>query len=196
MKILSLHYLPPVLWMRHLLTGDCIIDVHEHFIKQTYRNRAVILSANGPLNLTIPVKKTGAKMTMRELEPDAGVNWQRQHWESIVAAYGSTPYFIHYADGFKALFEKPVTHVEAFELELLELILRYLKTDAEIRLSDRYLEPGEGTDLRQIISPKRKNEERYVPYLQIFAERFPFQPNLSVIDALFNLGPRAVEVIG
>jgi hypothetical protein len=28
-------------------------------------------------------------------------------------------------------------------------------------------------------------------YLQVFAEKYPFQPNLSIIDLLMNQGPQA-----
>lgn len=195
MKVLSLHYLPNVVWMKNLLSGNCIIDIHEHFVKQTYRNRAVILSANGPLNLTIPVKKTGEKMPMKALMPDNEVNWQRQHWESIVTAYGSSPYFIHYEDGFKRIYEKPVTMVAAFELELLELIIKYMKVDAQVILSESYI-ASPATDLRAAISPKKNTVDAYFKtYLQVFAGKFPFHPNLSILDALFNLGPRTVDIL-
>lgn len=193
MKILSLHYLPCVLWMRNFLGGDCVLDVHEHFIKQTYRNRAVILSANGPLSLTIPVKKVSNKMMMKELAADPEVHWQKQHWESIKAAYGSSPFFIHYADGFEALYQKEVVSIMQFELDLLKLLLKYMKVEAKIIESNAYMEPGSGDDLRGYISPKNILTDPFNPYLQVFAGKFPFQPNLSMIDVLFNLGPRGWE---
>lgn len=195
MNVLSLHYLPNVVWMKNLLSGNCIIDVHEHFIKQTYRNRAVILSANGPLSLTIPVKKTGVKTPMKDLIADNEVSWQKQHWESIVTAYGSSPYFIHYADGFKAIYGKAVTNIADFELELLRLVLRYMKVEADLVFSESYIETHAG-DLRIYISPKNSRiEERFKPYLQVFADKFPFYPNLCILDALFNLGPEAADVV-
>lgn len=195
MKVLSLHYLPNVEWMKNLLSGNCVIDVHEHFVKQTYRNRAVILSANGPLNLTIPVKKTGAKMSMQNLMPDHEVSWQKQHWESIVTAYGSSPYFIHYQDGFRAIYEKEVTRIADFELELLRLIIKYMKVEAELVLSESYVESPD-IDLRPYISPKTTLVDvSFKPYLQVFADKFPFYPNLSILDALFNLGPKTIEIL-
>jgi hypothetical protein len=193
MKILSLHYLPCVLWMRHFLEGDCVLDVHEHFVKQTYRNRAVILSANGPLPITIPVKKVSNKMMMKDIIADPEVHWQKQHWESIKAAYGSSPFFVHYADGFEALYESEITSIMQFELDLLKLLLRYMKTGADITLSNAYIDAASGNDLRGYISPKNTVADTFKSYLQVFAGKFPFQPNLSVIDVLFNLGPRGWE---
>ena len=194
-NVLSLHYLPNVLWMSYFLTYDCTIDVHEHYIKQSYRNRCVILSANGPLALTIPVKKTAPKMPVHQLEADPTVSWQRQHWESIKAAYGSSPYFIHYAPYFEPLFIKEVTSLMTFEIDLLKLITKLLKVEVVHKLSEHFIETKDEMDLRKVISPKVKPAAEFSPYLQVFNEKFGFVPNLSIIDLLFNYGPRAKEYL-
>lgn len=194
--VLSLTYLPNILWMRHFLTNNAVIDTHEHFVKQTYRNRTIILSANGPLALTIPVQKTAHKMPMKTLKTDNTIHWQRQHWESIKSAYGSAPYFIHYADEFEKLYQSAPETLLEFEIDLLTLCLKLLKIDARIHLSETYIIPeSDDTDLRKIITPKIKTKENFKPYLQVFAEKFPFEPNLSVIDVLFNYGPRSINYI-
>jgi hypothetical protein len=194
--VLSLHYLPNVLWMRHLLKGNAIIDVHEHFVKQTYRNRTSILSANGPLALTIPVIKTAHKMPIHELKPDNTIHWQRQHWQSLKSAYGSAPYFIHYADAFENLFTTNTTNLLQFEIDLLKLCIKYLKVDVQLNFSETYINClSDDIDLRQHITPKVIPKEIFKPYLQIFAEKFAFEPNLSIIDLLFNQGPRSIDYI-
>ena len=38
--------------------NNVYIEVQENFVKQTIRNRCYIMSANGKLRLTVPVKKT------------------------------------------------------------------------------------------------------------------------------------------
>jgi hypothetical protein len=194
--VLSIHYLPNLLWMRHLLNGNAIIDVHEHFVKQTYRNRTTILSANGPLSLVIPVQKTAHKMSIHELKPDNTIHWQRQHWQSLKSAYGSAPYFIHYADAFENLYSTNTQSVLQFEVDLLKLCMKYLKVNVQVNLSDTYIAcmPGD-IDLRYQITPKIHANETFKPYLQIFAEKFAFEPNLSVIDLLFNQGPRSIDYI-
>ncbi len=192
--VLSLNYLPNILWMRHFLTDNSIIDPYEHFVKQTYRNRAIILSANGPLSLTIPVQKTAHKIPVYDLKPDHTINWQRQHWESIKSAYGSAPYFIHYVDAFEKLYHTNTDSIFQFEIDLLKLCIRFLKVDKQVCLSDTYVHCGENdSDFRQYITPKVKPKEQFKPYLQVFAEKFSFEPNLSVIDVLFNCGPKSVD---
>jgi hypothetical protein len=194
--ILSLHYLPNIYWMRQLLQGNCIIDVHEYFVKQTYRNRTLILAANGVMPLTIPVKKTSPKIKMMDLEPDNSMAWQRQHLESLKSAYGSASYFIHYIDAFEQLYKTPCSRVFEFELNMLELVIKLLKVEVDINLSTSYVEAAENDfDLRGIISPKIKLNEPFKPYLQVFVEKFSFSENLSVLDVLFNHGPRAINYI-
>lgn len=194
--ILSLHYLPNILWMRHFLTNNCVIDVNEHFVKQTFRNRAVILSANGPMALTIPILKTAHKMPVNTLVTDNSIHWQRQHWESLKSAYGSAPYFIHYADAFEKIYNSQVTNLSAFEIELLKLCIKLLKVDVTLNFSESYVVCGdEGLDMRNQINPKIKPEATFKPYLQVFADKFPFEANLSVVDVLFNQGPRSIDYI-
>lgn len=194
--VLSLQYLPNIFWMRHFLSGNAIIDIHENYIKQTYRNRTTILSANGPLALTIPVQKTAHKMTINELKPDNTIHWQRQHWQSIKSAYGSAPYFIHYADAFEKLYTTNSNSLLQFEIDLLKLCIKYLKVDVQVNLSDNYIDClSNDIDLRQHITPKVVPNEFFKPYLQIFAEKFEFEPNLSIIDLLFNQGPRSIDYI-
>lgn len=173
-----------------------MIDVHEHFVKQTYRNRAVILSANGPMALTIPVLKTAHKMPVNSLITDNTVHWQRQHWESLKSAYGSAPYFIHYADAFEKIYTSPVTNLAAFEIELLQLCIKLLKVDLTLSFSESYVVCGDNNvDLRHQINPKIKPEATFKSYLQVFTEKFPFEANLSVVDVLFNHGPRSIDYI-
>jgi WbqC-like protein family len=58
LPLLSTAYLPPIEYVALIAkSGGCVIEKHEHFIKQTYRNRAVIATGNGPLALIIPLKK-------------------------------------------------------------------------------------------------------------------------------------------
>src|SRR6478752_3873518 len=122
MPTLSSHYLPNIQWFQVFCSGEkSVIDIHEHFVKQTYRSRTVILSANGKLALTIPVKKEAHHMPMLEVKIDNEVRWQHQHWQAIMSAYNSAPYFLYYQDYFKPLFEKEFTYLVEWNSALLEV---------------------------------------------------------------------------
>lgn len=135
-------------------------------------------------------------MPVNTLVTDNTVYWQRQHWESLKSAYGSAPYFIHYANAFKKLYQSHVTSLAAFEIDLLKLCIKLMKVDVTLNFSESYVVCGdEDLDLRNQITPKIKPEATFKPYLQVFTEKFPFEANLSVVDVLFNHGPRSIDYI-
>ena len=53
--ILSTAYLGNVQYYTKLLSGRAQIDLHEHYQKQSCRNRCDILSTGGPTTLVVPV---------------------------------------------------------------------------------------------------------------------------------------------
>lgn len=190
--ILSLHYAPNSDWFRVFLNEDASIDIGEHYLKQTYRNRCVILSANGPLSLTIPVKKTGSRQAVKRVEIEYAFDWQKQHWEAIRSAYGNAPYFLHYRDKFENLFRsKPVLLIE-WNLNFIKTMLDCCRVVKSLTLTESYQEMVEN-DYRDSIHPKKAPIYPTPSYLQVFAARFPFQQNLSMLDALFNLGPDCLD---
>lgn len=197
MILLSSHYLPCIQWFQALVSGDAVvIDVHEHFLKQTYRNRTTILSANGKLALTIPVKKYANHTPMMDIKIENDFPWQHQHWQTIVSAYHSAPYFIYYQDYIKPLYETEYTSLLEWNTELLKVCLKLMKLDIALKYSEHYyLKDESDTDYRMVISPKNKESVSTPTYLQVFSEKFPFEPNLSVVDVLFNHGPRWREYV-
>lgn len=61
--LLSSTYFGPVQWYQKLNRYDKIlIEQHDSFIKQTFRNRCVIATPNGPLALTVPAKPVAKAM--------------------------------------------------------------------------------------------------------------------------------------
>jgi WbqC-like protein family len=197
MIIVSSHYLPCMQWFQAVLSdGEVVVDIHEHFLKQTYRNRTTILSANGRLALTIPVKKAANHTPMLEMVIENDFPWQHQHWQAIVSAYNSAPYFLYYQDYFKPLYEKQVISLVEWNNTLLEVCVKLMKVELPLTYSKQYCTKGDRDfDYRTHISPKNKERVAQKEYLQVFSEKFSFESNLSIIDVLFNLGPRWKECI-
>lgn len=113
--ILSSTYFGPIQWYQKLVRhSDCFIEQHESFVKQTYRNRCVIASANGPLSLTIPVERgvqpqSNGKTLMKDMRISDHANWRHVHWNALVSAYNDSPFFEYYADDLRPFFEKKVS---------------------------------------------------------------------------------------
>ncbi|UCG27826.1 MAG: WbqC family protein, partial [Bacteroidales bacterium] len=76
--LLSTTYFGPVQYFsKFLLPGEIFLEKHENFIKQTYRNRCIIYGSNGPLILTVPVKRGSFhKVQIMALEIDYRIKWQ------------------------------------------------------------------------------------------------------------------------
>lgn len=192
--ILPLMYLGSVEYFARLLHGDCVIDLGEHFVKRSARNRTRILASDGPMELTVHVSHANRLRTpMRDVRIDYSKRWQHQHWGALVASYKSSPYFEHYAPHFEPFYRNEYKYLVDYNCELLALMCR-LSGVSEPPFSDSYLDAAPGdTDMRSknAQSPDFKPE----PYVQVFSDRMPFVSNLSAADLLFAEGPAASSVL-
>jgi hypothetical protein len=193
-------YLAPVVWYAVLLSGTVVIEKHCSYIKQTYRNRCTIATTNGLLSLSIPVEKPETpKVLTKDVRIASHGNWQHLHWNAIVSAYNSSPFFEYYEDDFRPFYEKKQTFLFDFNESLRELICRLIDIEPVIAYSEKYL-PEVDPDFRELIHPKREcrfsgENITFIPYYQVFQQKYGFQPNLSIIDLLFNMGPESLLIL-
>ena len=196
---ISLAYLGPIAYYNAIQKADTLLLEHcDYYEKQSYRNRCNIGGPNGVLSLSIPVEKTiGDKTLTRDLRISQHGDWQMQHWKSIESAYNSTPFFEYYKDDLVRFYQKKWDFLWDYNLEIQSTILELLELEPDIKLTsdykvelkDKYL------DLRQSIHPKQLNQHSSTPYYQVFEQRHGFQPNLSIIDLLFNMGNESQLII-
>lgn len=197
--VLPMLYLPPVEYFAQLIKHktNVLIEREEHFIKQTYRNRAHIYSPDGVLALAVPVVK-GAKVhtKVKDVKISYDFNWQRLHWLSLQNCYRRSAYFEYYEDDFAVFYNGHYENLFDFNEQLLKLILRLLKIKVEYRYTDEYQPEYPGmADLRLTLNPKHPAQFDQKPYFQLFEERHGFLNNLSIVDLLFNHGPQAVNYL-
>ena len=194
--IFPLFYLPPVSYLSALQACDFnfVLEAHEHFPKQTFRNRASICSPNGPLDLYIPVIK-GAKVhtVVKDVKISYDFKWQRLHWLSLQNCYRNSAYFEYYEDELRPFYEKNYPFLFDYNQELFEWVLKKLKKPAALNFTEEYIkDPGQVVDFRDRLSFKHpENEFPAKPYFQVFEDRNGFMPNLSIVDLLFSQGPQA-----
>lgn len=126
--ILPTAYLGPVDWYRAYLQDPQAvrIEVMESFPKQTYRNRCTITTPDGPLTLSVPVKKSEHKQLTRDVEISYQTRWQHQHWISLVSAYRRTPYFDYFEDYFRPFYERETKYLVDLNNGLHEVIMQLL----------------------------------------------------------------------
>ena len=198
--VLSTAYLPNTEYFGKLLSSPSVrIEQHENYIKQTYRNRCDILTANGVTPLVIPVKRLhGAKMPVREVCIDYDTNWQTIHWRAINAAYRSSPFFEYYIDDLLPFYRQREKFLFDFNMKLLTAMMEICGINTEVKLTPHYEQKyDEDLDFRYSISPKSKNISQYkpTPYYQVFNDRMSFQPNLSILDLVCNEGNNSWTVL-
>lgn len=95
--LLSSTYFGPVQWYQKLAHGGvCLVERHDHFIKQTYRNRCVIATTQGPQALTVPVESPQGlridKTEMKDVRVSDHGAWRHLHWQALQSAYGESPF--------------------------------------------------------------------------------------------------------
>jgi hypothetical protein len=202
--VLSSAYFAPVQYFCKIACSEqVLVEAHDYYVKQTYRSRCRVLGANGVITLSVPVEKThGKKMPIRDVRIDYRTPWQRLHWRSLVSAYGASPFFMYYADELEPVFRRRETFLFDLNLKATQLVCELLHLKAALLLTEAYRQAwGDAAlDFRQRISPKlgrQQPDSSFAPasYYQVFAHRFGFTPNLSVLDLLFNEGTEAPALI-
>lgn len=188
---------PNLHYFYYVLNADVVlIEQFDHYGKQSYRNRYEILSANGKLDLSIPVKKNVPKEFTKDIQISYSENWQAKHWRALTSAYKNSPYFEFFEDDIKIFYETQVEFLLNYNLQQLKTVFKLLKFKKEIALTNSFEKNMSNfEDLRETIHPKidfridtRAKQTLEIPYYQTFQEKFPFSANLSILDLLFNQG--------
>lgn len=237
--LLSTTYFGPVQWYQKLCRYDrALIERHDTYRKQTYRNRCVIATAAGTQTLTVPVERGGGaeRLLTKDVRISDHGNWRRLHWHALESAYSESPFFDYYADDLRPFFERRWEFLYDFNAETCATVCALLDIRPDIRGTEEYvkaplLSPTWGeeamrhetpahscanriagheggasssphggnkrgpSDFRDAIDPKHPDPDpEFVPrpYYQVFGRRHGFQPNLSILDLLFNMGPEGV----
>ncbi len=208
--LIESHYLPCLEYFVLLEKyPNVILEQHEYYQKQSYRNRTHILTATGVQALTVPIKNANGKHFFKDTLIDDSVssaNWEKKHWRAITTAYGKAPYFMYFADDFREIYEnktKKYKFLLDLNNDLMTICQKFLQKKYKITLSDSYLKQKEISpkdtikDVRGLIHPKKDWKENYfykeIPYRQNFGKTF--EPNLSIIDVLFCQGKQSISYL-
>ena len=173
--LLSSCYLPPVQWFTKLCGYERVwVEQYDNYTKQTFRNRCIIDSPEGPLSLSLPVEKISeGKCLMKDVRISDHNHWRSIHWHALSSSYLSSPFFEYYQDDFRPFYERKWTFLIDFNEELVAKCCA--------------------------IHPKQnfENDTEFVatPYYQVFQHKHGFLPNLSIVDLIFNMGPEALLVL-
>lgn len=197
--LIELQFLPPIEYFTRLAVAEEVcLEMHDHYEKQTYRNRCYIKGANKVERLSVPViagNHTPFKEVRINYEPD----WVNHFWKSVHSAYANAPFYLFFSEDFKNIFFSRPEYLYELNEQLLTLCLKLLNLDVRFSYTESYKKnvPENIHDLRSIISPKQRYTSRpfYTPieYPQIFGSNF--DANLSVLDLIFCEGPTSGGIV-
>lgn len=223
MAIFPSAYFPCISYVAQLLADDApVIEIYDTYHKQTYRNRCHVMTANGVQLLSVPVKQVNGNHTMtKDMIISTVEPWQQIHSRCLESAYKASPYFDHYYSYLSPIFEQRHERLIDLNDAALKAILKMLKVKKEFTYTSEYAKEAE-TDFREVFvkwgarsrghevtgpgdleTTRPRNPETAEPrdlgtprpYYQVFENKFPFAPDLSVLDLIFNEGPEAMDYL-
>jgi hypothetical protein len=195
-KIMVPPYFGPISYWKQIINSNILWDVHQNYVKQSYRNRTFIHSANGLHKLTIPVKHSKIKFPMLNAEIDNKTAWQKNHWRSIQTAYSSSPFFEFYKDSLEQVYNKKYTYLVKFNFDMIKLVFEWLNIEIKLKLSKEYkVVYDDSLDLRKKIENQKHSISKNKIYNQVFFEKNGFLNDLSIIDLIFNEGPNSLSYL-
>ena len=196
--LLPYTYLGPVYYYKTVLEyREIVLEEHENFPKQTYRNRCTIYGANGALNLIVPTEHVSGERTMSLRRIAYTEEWQKLHWKSLETAYRSSPYFEYYEDDLRPILMEKYEFLIELNRALIDWACKALDLEIEITDTESYEVEFTGLDLREAYTPRTSpvGGKDFKRYPQVFENQHGFIPNLSIVDLIFNQGPNAKEYL-
>ena len=190
------------------------------FQKGGFTNRVQLKTANGPLWLTVPVLRHGSLPPIAEVEIDYKSDWREKHLRTFAMSYARAPFVARaqaivsdvYAERPRTIAELDIAALErcCAELGLTPAFTRSSATPVEGAKTDRLvalLVPRGATtyvtglgaldyldepQLRAAGIAVRVMRYRRSPYAPLHGA---FDPHVSILDAIANLGSAAGEAL-
>ena len=193
--------------------------------KRGWRNRNRIKTSTGPIWLSIPVFNRGAQteqIPIHDIRIVWDRPWNQEHWNSIRMAYSKAPYFSQFAGLIEEFYTKKPEMLADFTIETTITLARTIGIDQTRFLRSSQIDGVEGTKTDRLISILKKvNATHYISgpsakdyienekfedagisleYIQYDYAEYPqlhppFDPQISIIDALFMMGKDTLSTI-
>jgi hypothetical protein len=221
--ILQPSYLPWLGYFAQLYRSDVFVVYDDvQFDKHGWRNRNRIKSSQGAQWLTVPVRTSGQNRPLnRTVTIDHAQNWRKKHLESLRQNYAKAPYFTDYIGLFEDLYAREWTGLFGLVMAGFHALMGALRLERDIVYSSelsidaedpverligicravkatRFFEGAAGKDY--ICDERFESAGIAIEYQDYQHPVYPqlhgdFVPYLSVVDLLFNCGPKSLEVL-
>lgn len=204
MLITDYQYFGPICFIELIYKQKQLcFDKEAAFTKMSFKNRMIILSAQGPLNLTIPIlggreQKTAIKDVL--IAYDAP--WQAQHFKAIKTCYKRAPYFEYYEADLEKLYTTKKEYLVDFLEDCHQFLQKSIKgkwelIDCKEPINEPIIEPiNEEVKKVSALPWQPNNYDQFAiqyPYMQVFESSKGFISNLSILDWLFCEGGKEIS---
>lgn len=216
-------YLPWLGLFHKIALADvfCFFDIVQYQPKD-WNNRNKVKLRNGEIIwLTVPVLRSGYReQNYLDLRINNDVAWQRKHWKTLQLSYRKAPYYDLYAKELERFYSTRWERLADLNYEMLLYFMEVLRLRIPVVKASRYQFSGKKSDLvldmcktlgakAYIFGALGRDyadlgsfaangisvyfqDYRHPTYPQLFGE---FESHLSIVDLLFNCGPRSPEII-
>jgi hypothetical protein len=194
--LFSSNYFPCIAYFSEILLSEKIeIPSNQTYKKQSYQTRAYILGPHQVETLTVPVSRYKNNTVLADIEISYATNWIEQHLKTLRNCYNKSPYFQLTISYFEEILNKKHIRLMDLNTEILQLCLKIMCIDKTIC----HIEASTFDLINNILYFNCKNRVEFAnnfqpkTYFQNFGKNF--EPNLSVLDLIFNKGKDAVLII-
>lgn len=197
---------------------DCDLFVFYDDVQYTHRswrNRNRIKTDRGPMWLSVPVLHNQETL-IQQAQIDYSTRWSDKHMRSLTLAYSKAPYFEAYAPGFFDILRSRPKTISELNVRASAWIMEQLGISTRTRMSNEFGIHGDKEErplriLRHLGATAYLAGPTAKPYtdsekfrragvaLEFKVYDYPeypqlhgaFEPNVTVLDLLFNCGPQA-----
>lgn len=219
----QLHYLPWLRYFHKLASSDTFVVLDNiQFNKNGWQNRNKIKTPQGAALLTVPILHKFQQL-ISEVRIDGKQPWARKHWRAIEVHYQKAPFFKEHESFFRGVYERAWEGLNELNYEIFFYLAKALGIQTRILRSSELSLKGGATE-RLIGIAKELGARAYLTgsyAVQVYLDPAPFKregielvmqeyecprypqryaelgfiPELSIVDLLFNCGPKSLEVL-
>lgn len=224
MTVVAIHqpqYLPWLGYFDKLERCDvfCLLDTVQ-YKKNEFQNRNRIKTAEGWQWLTVPVTYRFPQR-IEEVGINQTVDWQRKHLQALKTNYSKAPFFETYYPSFEEFYQQSYDFLVQVNVACIQLLVELLGLERKLVLASSLPVETEDSTLRLVEICKNLGGDYYLSgrdgakyidvdmfqnhKIEVLFQDFkhphypqcygPFEPNMSVVDLLFNCGPESLAMI-
>ena len=190
---------------------DFVLTDTFQYSRQSFQNRARVRTPDGWSWMSIPLKGGQHGRAVCDVRvDDRDKRWPIRHWRTLEYNYRSSPFFEFYEDTVADVLKTRRDFLAGYTVGSVRSVRQLLSIDTEVVEASSLASRPSGLDELLAIYPgadlitlsdAEAFESRSAGVLEWALEAYPqnfpgWEPGMSALDMLFNLGPSSTERLG